>query len=56
VQGECNGKGKAKDFHFPLPSRRLFYEKIIRSGEKGKEKKRLCDFSFFVAQVMVSLV
>jgi len=30
VQGECNGKGKAKDFHFALPSRSLSYPKIVQ--------------------------
>jgi len=47
VQGECNGKGKAEDFHFPLPSRRLFYPKIVQ-GEcnvKGKAE----DFPFSIA-------
>jgi len=44
VQGECNGKRKAKDFRFPLPSRRLFYEKTVQGECNGKRKAK--DFRF----------
>jgi len=44
VQGECNGKGKSEDFLFPLPGRRLFYEKIVQGECNGKGKSE--DFPF----------
>jgi len=44
VQGECNGKGKAKDFRFPLPSRRLSYEKIVQGECNGKGKEKNIHF------------
>jgi len=31
VQGERNGKGKAKEFHFTLPSRTLSCKKIKKT-------------------------
>jgi len=43
VQGECNGKGKAKDFSFPLPSRSLPYQKVVQGECNGKGKAK--DFS-----------
>jgi len=43
VQGECNGKGKAKDFSFTLPSRSLPYQKVVQGECNGKGKAK--DFS-----------
>ncbi|MCI7273251.1 hypothetical protein MR642_02870 [bacterium] len=31
-------KEKPQDFHFPLPSRSLFYEKIVQGERNGKRK------------------
>jgi len=45
VQGERNGKGKAKDFHFPLPSRSLSSAKIVKDGRKAKGKVKIFSFS-----------
>jgi len=54
VQGECNGKGKAKDFHFLLPSRSLSYPKIVQGECNGKGKAK--DFHFLLPSRSLSLI
>jgi len=38
VQGECRGKSKAQDLLLALPSRSLFYVKIVQGERNGKSK------------------
>jgi len=55
AQGECNGKGKAKDFHFTLPSRSLFYANIGTKADMAKSEcalkhylRKAAAFFFFI--------
>jgi len=44
VQGESKGKGNDEVFHFPLPNRSLFYQKIVQGESKGKGNDEVFHF------------